>query len=152
MELWVDKLIYTYMKVYTFTDYIKEDLDTNLSSRLSEINKGLKEDLLKMVEKSLNSSDAKTIEEFVSAYLRDSEKNQIEGLINDSDIYDFYIKYRNQIDEILANTDFFNNLQDFQKSSNSLGLYDLLVKGTVEAINILMKDIDKDLSSNESQQ
>ncbi len=140
------------MKVYTFTDYIKEDLDTNLSSRLSEINKGLKEDLLKMVEKSLNSSDAKTIEEFVSAYLRDSEKNQIEGLINDSDIYDFYIKYRNQIDEILANTDFFNNLQDFQKSSNSLGLYDLLVKGTVEAINILMKDIDKDLSSNESQQ
>ena len=78
-----------------FTVYLKEaeeiQVDTNLKDELTD-----------MIKKSLNTSDSKTVEDFIAAYKKDSEKNQIEGLINNADIYDFYLKYDEDIDEILT--------------------------------------------------
>ena len=38
---------------------------------------------------------------FVESFIKNPEDVKIEGLINDSDIYEFYLKWRNDIDEIL---------------------------------------------------
>ena len=113
------------MIVKTYFEYIKEDSNENL------VVDDIKNDLMRMIEKSLNSSDSDTKEEFISAYLRDQEKNQIEGLINDSDVYEFYLKFRNTIDEILSKENFFD-----EKPSDleSFSLYDYLIAGTKKAI------------------
>jgi hypothetical protein len=113
------------MIVKTYFEYIKEDSNENL------VVDDIKNDLMQMIEKSLNSSDSDTKEEFISAYLRDQEKNQIEGLINDSDVYEFYLKFRNTIDEILSKENFFD-----EKPSDleSFSLYDYLIAGTKKAI------------------
>lgn len=113
------------MIVKTYFEYIKEDSNENIDVE------DIRNDLMQMIEKSLNSSDSDTKEEFISAYLRDQEKNQIEGLINDSDVYEFYLKFRNSIDEILSKENFFD-----EKPSDleSFSLYDYLIAGTKKAI------------------
>ena len=125
------------MTIKKFWRYIGEQNETvDQSSSYDDV----KQDLSEMVEKSLKSSDKKTKEDFISAYLRDSEKNQIEGLINDSDIYEFYLKYRNNIDEILSKENFFE-----QKPSDldSFSLYDYLIVGTKKAIKSFLELVGK---------
>jgi hypothetical protein len=118
------------MKLLSFSNFIfeKNEEDTNPNESLFS---DIKDDLFAMIEKSLNSSDSKTTEDFISAYLSDQEKNQIEGLINDSDVYEFYLKFRNQIDEILSKINFYD---EKPSDLNSFSLYDYLITGTKRAV------------------
>jgi hypothetical protein len=92
---------------------------------------GIKDDLKEMIEKSLKTSDSKTFEDFISAYIKDPETTQIQGLINDSDIYEFYLKYRNDIDQILSDNSFFEKAPS---DSDSFSLYDYIIVGTKRAL------------------
>lgn len=115
-----------------FTVYLKESEQP--------IETGLKADLMDMIEKSLNTSDNKTVDGFIEAYKKDSEKNQIDGLINNSDVYDFYLKYMDEIDEVLSNSDF------YEKSPNELGefsLYGYVILGTKKAVNYIINGFSK---------
>ena len=98
------------MKIKRYITFINEDLKTDITSKLGSENRDMKEYLIEKIIKSLNTDDEKVFKEFLSAYIKDSEKNQIEGLINDSDIYEFYLKWRNDIDEILNDVKFFDKL------------------------------------------
>jgi hypothetical protein len=83
-----------------------------------------------MIEKTIENSGGE-FASFVDKFIKEPEDIQIEGLINDSDIYDFYLKFRNDIDELLNDLKFFgNNPSDI----NAIGLYDYLIKGTQKAI------------------
>lgn len=114
-----------------FTTYINEAEEIKLDHEL-------KDELKIMISKSLNTSDSKTIDDFITAYKSDSERNQIEGLINDSDIYDFYLKYGEEIDKILTNSDFFEKTPD---SMNIYSLYDIIIIGTKEAVKLTLNDL-----------
>jgi len=113
------------MRFQKFYEFIaeKNENESNYSDVIQELDS--------MIEKSLKTSDEKTREDFISAYLRDSEKNQIEGLINDSDVYEFYLKYRNEIDQRLSELKFY---EEKPSDMDSFSLYDYLVKGTKRAI------------------
>ena len=114
------------MKLIRFQDYIKEQNESN-DSNYEDVTSELKD----LIEKSLKTSDNKTQEDFISAYIRNPEDNQIEGLINDADIYDFYLKYRNLIDQKLSDLKFYDKKPS---EMDSFSLYDFVVKGTKEAI------------------
>jgi hypothetical protein len=127
------------MRLLSYNRFILEQNDESENSNDS-IFTDLKEDISEKIEKSLNSSDAKTKEDFISAYLSDQEKNQIEGLINDSDIYEFYLKFRNQIDEILSDTNFYDKKPS---EVDSFSLYDYLIAGTKRAIKETISKLQK---------
>jgi hypothetical protein len=114
-----------------FTVYLKEAEEPKIDTEF-------KDELKDMISKSLNTSDSKTIEDFITAYKTDSERNQIEGLINDSDIYDFYLKYGEEIDEILSNSDFFEKTPD---SMNVYSLYDYIIAGAKEAVKLTLNGV-----------
>jgi hypothetical protein len=126
------------MKIKTFTFFINEDLNQKAESNQSSDD--MKSDIYDMIEKSLNSSDVKTKEEFVSAYLKDQEKNQIEGFINDSDVYEFYLKHRNTIDDVLSKSDFFN---EKPADLDSFSLYDYVIVGTKKAVMKVLNNSNK---------
>jgi hypothetical protein len=113
------------MRFFRFNQFIleKNENDSTFSDVIGDLND--------LIEKSLKTSDQKTREDFISAYLRDPEKTQIEGLINDSDIYEFYLKYRNEIDQKLSDMRFY---EEKPSDMDSFSLYDYLVKGTKSAI------------------
>lgn len=135
------------MKIKRYITFINEDLKTDITSKLGSENRDMKEYLIEKIIKSLNTDDEKVFKEFLSAYIKDSEKNQIEGLINDSDIYEFYLSNRNDIDALLSKINFY---EEVPSEMNSFSLYDYVVKGTKKAISEIIVELKDDLTTGSS--
>jgi hypothetical protein len=115
-----------------YFQYIKEADETqNQSNKFSE----LTEEVKKMIEKTIENSGGE-FNTFIESFKKNPEDFKIEGLINDSDIYDFYLKWRNDIDEILNDVNFFDEIPS---DSNAFGLYEFTIKGTERAIKELVQ-------------
>lgn len=114
-----------------FTIYLKESEEVKIDTKL-------KDELLEMVKKSLNTSDSKTVNNFIEAFKMDSKKNQIGGLINDADIYNFYLKFMDEIDDILLKANFFVKSP---KELNTFSLYSYIVISTKNAVKIAIDGI-----------
>jgi hypothetical protein len=96
------------------------------------------EEVKRMIESTIERSGGE-IDTFVDTFIKDSSTIKIEGLINDSDIYDFYLKYRNSVDEVLNEIKFYDEVPS---KLNSFGLYDYLIVGTNRAILEFVKMIN----------
>lgn len=105
----------------------------------TEIN-NIEEDLKTMIQNSLKNSDYKSVDDFMEAYKEDAESNPIEGLINSSDIYDFYLKYQPEVDEVLNKADFYSKSP---RELNTFGLYDYIIIATKEAVSLIVNDFGK---------
>jgi hypothetical protein len=97
----------------------------------------IQEEIKKMVDNTIENTGGE-LSSFIDSYIKNPEDVKVEGFINDSDIYDFYLKFRNDIDEIL------NNLMFYDKSPsevNAYGLYEYVIKGTETAFIEIIKMI-----------
>jgi hypothetical protein len=101
------------------------ETDVSKSSKFEEI----KDEVKGMVEKTIEKSGGE-FDSFVKSFIKNPEDIKIEGFINDSDIYDFYLKWRNDIDELLNDLKFFNQTPT---ENNAFGLYEYIIKGTTKA-------------------
>ena len=90
----------------------------------------LKEEVKSMIEKTIEKSGG-DFESFKDKFVKSPEDTKIEGFINDSDIYEFYLKFRNDIDELLNNVKYFDEVPS---ESNTFGLYDYIISGTERAV------------------
>lgn len=131
------------MKISKYYQFIKEaeelqstaeDLGSDSTEVSTDISKytELKDELTEMVKASLNTEDDKTFEDFIDAYNKNPEETQIEGLINDSDIYDFYLKWRNDIDDILSDINYYDEVPSELKV---FSLYKYVIQGTKKSIS-----------------
>jgi hypothetical protein len=115
-----------------------EDIDTDISTNKYS---DLRSEISELIENSLKTSDNKTLGDFISAFLKNPEETQIEGLINSSDIYDFYTKYGTDVDQVLE-----EELSKSPSDIESFSLYDYVVKQTKVAIKkvvtLLIEDIE----------
>jgi hypothetical protein len=128
-----------------YLQYIKEANENQIdSSKYTE----LKDELKTMIEKTIEKSGGEFVS-FVDKFVKEPENVKIEGLINDSDLYDFYLKFRNDIDEILNDIKFFGNAPS---EVNAIGLYDYMIKGTQKAIEEAVKLLsEKSTESNQEE-
>ena len=110
----------------------------NEGFEISDENKEIKKDLLDRIKKSLDSEDESVISEFMSAYIRNQEDNQIESLINDSDIYDFYLTHGNDIDSILSDVNFYDEVPS---DMGCFTLYDYIIKGTKNCLKVIITEM-----------
>ena len=114
-----------------FINEANEEVQKVDSSKYTEI----KDEIKSMIEKTIENSGGE-FASFIDKFVKEPEDVKIEGLINDSDLYDFYLKFRNDIDEILNDIKFFGNAPS---EINAIGLYDYLIKGTQKAIEESVK-------------
>lgn len=89
------------------------------------------DEIKSMIESTIENSGGE-FNSFIDSYKKDPNSVKIEGLINDSDIYDFYLKYRNDIDEILSEVKFYDEIPS---EINTFGLYDYIITGTTRAVS-----------------
>lgn len=108
-----------------------ESTENTDDSKFGEI----KDEIKSMIEKTIENSGGE-YDSFVDSFIKNPEDVKIEGFINDSDIYDFYLKWRNDIDEILNNVKFFDEVPS---EINTFGLYDFTIKGTQKAVEEVLK-------------
>lgn len=113
-----------------FTHIIKEN--TEFYKKFDNISDYVKE----KIEKTIDNSGGEYTS-FLEKFLRDKDV-KIEGLINDSDVYEFYLKFMDDIDVILNDIKFF---EETPASKNSFGLYNYLVSGTTECIKEIVKNL-----------
>ena len=93
----------------------------------------------KLISETTGSENEETIKGFIKVYIKNPEEKEIIGLINDSDVYDFYLKYMSDIDEVL------NIVNFYDEAPNSLeiySLYDYIVEGSKVAVLELLKKIN----------
>jgi len=113
-----------------FTKLVKESND------FYEKFDNVSDDVKSMIEKTIDNSGGE-YSMFLDKYVKDSDV-KIEGLINDSDVYDFYLKYTDDIDTILNDIKFYD---ETPSSKNAFGLYSYLVTGASEAISEIVKNL-----------
>lgn len=99
----------------------------------------VKEEITKMIENTIQKSGGE-LKSFIESFEKNPEDVKVEGFINDSDIYDFYLKFRNDIDEILNNIKFYD---ESPTEVNAFGLYEYVIKGTECAFMEVVKMINK---------
>lgn len=120
-----------------FNEYIKEDVDSDEITVDDNKYSDIKEDIKEMIESTIENNGGE-YQTFVNSYKRSPEDYKIEGLINDSDIYEFYLKHRNDIDELLNDIKFFDELPT---DNNAFGLYEYTIKGTERCVVELVKSM-----------
>lgn len=101
------------------------------SGKYSEVKDFIKEKIESTIEKSGGEYNT-----FVASYVKNPKDVKIEGLINDSDIYEFYLKFRNDIDEILNGVKYFDQVPS---EVNAFGLYEYVIKGTEKSVEEIVK-------------
>lgn len=108
-----------------------EETDISKSSKFEDMKSEVKE----MIEKTIEKSGGE-FSSFLDSFIKKPEDVKIEGFINDSDVYDFYLKWRNDVDELLNDVKFFD---ERPTEINAFGLYEYVVKGTNKAFEEVVK-------------
>ena len=117
-----------------YSDFIKESSEDNNSGKYQE----LKEELKTLIQKTIDEEKQyASIDEFVKSFQKKGDI-EIVGLINQDDVYQFYIDWRNDIDEVLNSINFFDEIPS---EINAIGLYSYIIVGTKKAIQELVKTI-----------
>lgn len=98
---------------------------------LDEKYEDLKETIKTMIETTIKNSGGE-YDTFLNSFVRSPENYKIEGLINDNEIYEFYLKWRNDIDSLLNDINYFN---EAPIENDVFGLYDYVIDGTKKAIH-----------------
>ena len=127
-----------------FTEYFKmnEDLDGELRDKLSSDYKSLKRGILELVEKTVEDSEKLlNVQNYMDDYIED-EDTILDDFVENSDIYDFYLKYQSDIDSLLSEEEFFDK---YPSEINVYSLYDYTIEGTKESVKLCMKDMYDEL-------
>lgn len=113
-----------------YFDYIKEDI--------SDDYKEIKDKVISLIQDTIDEEKQyDSVDEFVDSYIKKGDID-IRGLIKQDDLYQFYLDWRNDIDEILNNINFFDEVPS---KMNSIGLYDYIITGVKKAVKEVVKMI-----------
>ena len=138
------------MEVKKYNDfYIIEKLNLDkLSGKLTEEYKDLKTDLIDIINDTLEETSDENVKNedllsFIDEYIsKGKDANLLDGLIEDNDIFNFYLKHQSDIDELLNNSKY---MDKSPKENNVFSLYDVIMDGTKEAIIEIFKLFKKEL-------
>ena len=99
------------MKIRNFSTYVNEALDlTELKEKIGESFPDLKTDLLELINDTLEASSSEEVKkedlnDFLTDYITaGKDADMIDELIEDNDIFNFYLKHQSDFDELLNDT------------------------------------------------
>jgi hypothetical protein len=139
------------MKIRNFTTYLTEALDIQeIEENIGESFPELKKDLLDLINSTLEASDIKDVKkedlnDFMTNYITaGKEADMIDELIEDNDIFNFYLKHQSDFDELLNDTGY---MEKSPQENNVFSLYDVTIDGTKQGILNLMEIMQSDIFS-----
>jgi hypothetical protein len=127
-------MIKRYLNFIVEADEVNVDkLETDQSSSSDFIE--VKDELMSMIEETAKKQKQEP-NSFLKEFLKNPKDVKIDGLVTDSDVFEFYKKWGNDIDEILNKIKFFN---ERPSDLNAIGLYKYLIIATEKAIVEFLK-------------
>lgn len=132
------------MKIKRFDNFINESMVTDdLITKLPEDYKEIQEDILEHIDNTLSDINDEyrlsDLKKFIDGYIIDGkDSDKINGLIEDSDLSNFYHKHQVVIDKFLNDDGY---LEDSPKEHQSYGLHEIMVDGTKYTIFRMIEKI-----------
>ena len=124
-----------------YTQFVNEAENIDETPGVKSLNPSnyteIKDEIKSMVEKTIEKSGGE-YKSFIESFEKNPEDVKVEGFINDADIYEFYLKFRNDIDELLNDIKYFDEVPS---ESNTFGLYDYIINGTEKAVIEVVKTL-----------
>lgn len=115
------------------TEVDKSETDSTGTDKFPEVKEHIKSMIESTIEKS--GGDYKS---FIDSIEELKDVSKVEKFINDSDVYEFYLKWRNDIDELLNDINYFD---DAPTKNDAFGLYEYVIKGTERAFLEFIKSM-----------
>jgi len=126
-----------------YKDFMFESLQDQLKDKLTEKYVSLKRGILDLLDKSVkDNTKLVNVQNFINSYLKEPEKSNMIGFVQDSEIFDFYLKYQNNIDELCNDKNYFDEVP---KSNNIFSLYKYIIEGTKFAVIETLKIMENEL-------
>ena len=119
---------------------LNEDI-TSFEDKITGKYKSLKRGVLEIIDGTINSSELVNYQNFINKFI-ESPDTVIEGFVEDNDVFDFYLKHKGDIDELLVDKEFFD---ESARDNDIFSLYDYIIVGTQHAVTECMKIIQKEM-------
>jgi hypothetical protein len=129
------------MKKFTieYKELIRENLEDIFSEKITEPYLSLKRGTIDLLDKSIDDvSNKNQVESFIKEYINNPEIGKLDEFVEDGDIFNFYLKYQSDIDDICNNNNWFD---ESPKSKNIFSLYSLILEGTRFGVIECMKEL-----------
>jgi hypothetical protein len=140
------------MEIKKFNTYLNEAIDLDeIYENIGESFTELKKDLIDLINNTLESSDIKNVSkedlnDFITNYITAGKNvDMIDELVEDNDIFNFYLKHQSDFDELLNDTGYMSKSPE---ENGVFSLYDVIIDGTKQGIMNLMEIIQSDIFSN----
>jgi len=125
-----------------YKDFMFESLEDKFKEKLSDY-VSLKRGLLLLLDNSVeNAEELVNVQNFINNYKEKPNDATLVGFVDDAEIFDFYIKYQGDIDEICSKTNFFDKTP---KENNIFSLYAIIIEGTKYAVKECFTYLEKDM-------
>ena len=126
-----------------YKDFLYESLDDKFKDKLDEKYISLKRGILLLLEDSIeNTEELVDVQNYINKSSNDLDTNPLIGLVDDGDIFDFYLKYQSDIDEICNNNSWFTKTAS---EENVFSLYQYIISGSKFGVRQCLKIMEKEL-------
>ena len=125
------------------TEYIKESLHDLYDAKLTDKYNSLKRGVIDLLDKTIKEPEKPaSIQNFLDTYEKSPETTVIEEFVEDGDIFDFYLKYQVDVDELCKDKGWFDKpLKEYE----ILSLYDTITIGTKFAVTETLKLLKEEI-------
>lgn len=120
-------------------DLLFEKFITDYEDKISDEYKNLKLTILNFINDTIEDKNEKSLKKFINDYI--DSGITLNGFIESKEIFDLYLKYQNDIDDILNKDEYFTNITGLDVNS----IYDFVVNSTKIAVKSLIKLIKKEI-------
>lgn len=120
-----------------------EALEDKVADKISTDYLSLKKGILDLIENSLDSTEELVaVQNFIHDYIEAPTNGTLIDFVEDNDIFDFYLKFQADVDQVCNNNGFFEKTP---QENNLFGLYDIMIEGTRFAVLQIMKILEKEI-------
>ena len=126
-----------------YKDFLHENLEDKFKDKLSEDYISLKRGILLLLEETIeNTEELVDVQNYINKSSENLDDGPLTGFIDDGDIYDFYLKYQADIDEICNNNSWFTKTPS---EENVFSLYQYIINGSKFGVKQCLKILEKEL-------
>lgn len=126
-----------------YKDFLHENLEDKFKDKIGEDYNSLKRGILLLIEDSVDNTDELVdVQNFINKSIEGLDNNPIIGFIDDSDIFDFYLKYQSDFDEICNRNGWYSKTGT---EENIFSLYQYIINGSKFGLTQCLKILEKEL-------
>jgi hypothetical protein len=123
-----------------YKEFLRESLQDTYKEKISDQYGSLKRGLLDLLDSSIDNPE--DLRAFIDNYLENPDNNSIVEFIENDDIFNFYLKFEANIDEICVDNEYFDKAP---KENDVFSLYEFLINGTqfalIECLKIMKEEL-----------